>query len=63
MFGCLLGPRSFNSLKGLLAYEHFFCPITFGGIKFIPITTITLITYIGSLAFVVLVIVLEFMVD
>ncbi len=63
MFGHFLNPRSFDSPEGFLTYKHFFFPITFGGIKFIPITTITLITYIGSWAFVVSIIVVKFMVD
>jgi hypothetical protein len=52
MFGCLLGPGSIDNLKGLLAYKQTPLPITFYGIKLIPIATITLIAYLRSYAFV-----------
>ncbi len=63
MFGCLLGPWSFDSPKGPLTHKHAFLPIIFNGIEFIPIATIAPITYLGSWALVVSIIVVRFMVD
>ncbi len=63
MFGCLLGPRSFDSLEGPLASKKTSLPTTFGNIELILIVTIALIAYLGNWAFVVLVIVSRFVVD
>ncbi len=63
MFGHLLGPTSFDSLKGLLDYKQAFLPITFSGIGFIPTTTIALTTYLRSWALVVSIIIVRLMVD
>jgi hypothetical protein len=63
VFRCLLGLGSFYSLKRVLAYKRAFLPITFNGIRFIPKTTITLITYLGSWAFVASIIAVRFMVN
>jgi hypothetical protein len=48
VFGRLLGPKSFDNLKGLIAHKQGFIPITFGGIAFISIATIALIAYLRS---------------
>jgi hypothetical protein len=58
-----LGPRSFDSLEKLLTYKQSFIPITFGGIGLIPPFTIVQTTYLGSWAFVTLIIVDMFMVN
>jgi len=63
VFKCLSGLGSFYSPKRVLAYKRAFLPITFNGIRFIPKTTITLITYLGSWAFVASIIAARFMVD
>jgi hypothetical protein len=63
VFGHLLGPSSFDSLKGPLACKQVFLTITLGGINFILTSTIALITYLGSWAFVASIIVAIFMVD
>jgi hypothetical protein len=63
MFGHLLGLRPFDSLEGPLICKQAYLPMTFGGIKFIPTTTITPIAYLGSWAFMALIIVDKFMVD
>jgi hypothetical protein len=63
MFGCLLGPRSLDSLEGLLARQQASFPIIFGGVRLISTSTITLTTYLGSWALVILIIVVRFMVD
>jgi len=60
MFGRLLGPRSFDSLKGPLAYKQAFFPIAFGDIDFIWTTTIALIIYSRNWAFVASIIVDRF---
>jgi len=62
MFGHLLGPGSFDSL-GLLTHKQSSFTITFGGIGFIPIATITLTTYLKSWALVISIIIIKFMVD
>jgi hypothetical protein len=51
MFKHLLGPKTFNSLEGPLAYKQTFLPIILGGIGLILITTIALATYLGNQAF------------
>jgi hypothetical protein len=48
MFGELLGPRSFDSLKGPLTCKQTYFPITFGDIGLILIATIAPITYLGN---------------
>jgi len=58
-----LGPTSFHSLKGPLDCKQTFLPITFGGIRIVPTTTIALTTYLGSWAFVVSIIIVRCMVD
>jgi hypothetical protein len=63
VFGCLLGPRSFDSPKGPLACKQVSFPITFDGVELISTSTITPIIYLGSWALVVLVIAVRFMVD
>jgi len=63
VFGCLSSPRSFDSQEGPLAYKETSLPIAFGGIGFIPTTTITPTTYLGSLALVASIIIVRFMVD
>jgi hypothetical protein len=62
MFGHLLGPGSFDSLKRFLAHKQTSFPITLGGIKLIPTFTIAPTTYLGSWAFVVSIIIVRFMV-
>jgi hypothetical protein len=61
MFGCLLGPRSFDSLKGLIACKQTFFQITLGGITLISTSTITMTTYLWSWAFVALILNVIFM--
>jgi len=63
MFGCLLGPGSFDSPEKPFACKQVSFPITFGGVKPISTSTIMSPTYFGSGAFVVLIIVVRFMVD
>jgi hypothetical protein len=63
IFECLLSPKSFDSLEGPLAHKQTFLLITFGGLEIISITTIALIPYLGSWAFVVSIVVARFMVD
>jgi hypothetical protein len=63
VFGCLLGPRSFDSFEGPLAHKQASFPITLDGIGFILTTTITPTTYLGSWALVVSIIAPRFMVD
>jgi hypothetical protein len=63
MFGCLLGSRSFDSLKRPLVHKEASFPITFNGIEFILTSTIAPIAYLGSWALVTLVIAIRFMVD
>ncbi len=63
MFGCFLGPRSFDYLKGLLVHKKTSFPITFGGVGLILTSTITPLAYLGSWALVALVIIARFMVD
>jgi hypothetical protein len=63
MFGHLLVPKSFDSLKRLLAYKQAHLPMTFSGIELIPIATITPTTYLGSWGLVISIIATRFMVD
>ncbi len=63
MFGRLLGLKSFDSLEGLLTCKQASFLITFGGIKFIPTTTITPMAYLGNWALMASIIVVKFMVD
>ncbi len=63
VFGCFLGPRSFNNFKGPLAWKQAYFPITFSGIRFILMTTITLTTYLGSWAFVASITTIRFIID
>jgi hypothetical protein len=42
MFRLFLGLNYFDSSKGLLICKQVFLPITYGGIRFIPTSTITL---------------------
>ncbi len=63
MFRCVLGPRSFDSSKRFLIHKQAFCLITFGGIRFISITTIASIVYLGNWTLVALIITTRFMVD
>ncbi len=63
VFGCFLGLRSFDSLEGPLTHKQAFLPINFGGIKFIPTTTIALVTYLRSWALIASIIVVRFMVN
>jgi hypothetical protein len=63
MFGCLLDLKSINNPKGPLTCKQTFLPIAFSGIELIPITTITPTTYLGSWAFVILIIATRFMND
>ncbi len=63
VFGRLLGPGSFNSPKGPLAYKQVFFLITFDGIGVIPTTTIASIAYLKSWAFIASIIATKFMVD
>jgi len=62
VFGCSLGPRSFNNLERLLTCKQTFLPITFDGIELILMTAIAPTTYLGSWALVVSIIVDRFMV-
>ncbi len=62
VFGHFLGPGSFESPEGPLVHKQASFPITFDGVGLILTSTITLVTYLGSWAFVVLVIVARFMV-
>jgi hypothetical protein len=63
MFGCLLGPRSFDSPKGPLVHKQASLPITFGDVMFILTSTITPTTYLGNWALVASIIITIFMVD
>jgi len=63
MFGHLLGLGSFDSLKGILVHKQTSFLITFGGIELISTSTIAPTTYLGSWAFVTLIIVARLMVD
>ncbi len=63
VFRCLLGPISFDNLKGLVTNKQASFLITFGGIKIIPITTIAPTAYFGNWAFIASFIAVMFMVD
>jgi hypothetical protein len=62
MFGCFLGPRSFNNPKGPLTCKKTSLPITFGGSRFISTPAITP-AYLKSWALVTSIIAIRFMVD
>jgi hypothetical protein len=51
------------SPKGPLAYKQVFLPLIFGGIRLIPTSTITLVAYLRSWAFIPSIIVTRFMVN
>jgi len=59
----LLGLGSFDNLERPLAYKQVFFPITFDGIRFIPMATFAPTTYLGSRALVASIIAIRFMVD
>jgi hypothetical protein len=63
VFGCLLGPRFFDSPKRPLAHKQAFLPIIFDGVKFISTSTIIPTTYLRNWAFVISIVVARFMVD
>jgi hypothetical protein len=63
MFGCFLGPRSFDSPKGPLVHKEAYLLIAFGGIKFIQTTTIIVITYLGNWDLGASIIIVMFMAD
>ncbi len=63
MFGHLLGPRSFDSLKGLSICKQTSFPIISGGVRFISTSIIALTTYLWNWALITLIIVTRFMVD
>jgi hypothetical protein len=63
VFGHLLGPRSFDNPKGLLAHKQAFLLLIFSGIGLILMASIAPTTYLGSRAFVILIIAIRFMVN
>ncbi len=63
MFKCLLGPRSFDSLKGPLICKPSSVPITFGGVMFILTSPIASTTYQKSWALITSVIVVRFIIN
>ncbi len=63
VFGPLLGPRSFDNLKGPLIHKQTSLPIIFGGIELISTSTIAPTTCLRIWAFVVSVITARFIVD
>jgi hypothetical protein len=63
VFGCFLGPRSFDSPERILAHKQTSLPITFGDIELISTSTISPTAYLGSWALVALVIIVRFMVN
>jgi len=63
VFRQLLGLGSFDNLKRPLAYKQASFPMTFDGIRFIPMATFAPIIYLRSWAFVASIIVTRFMVD
>jgi hypothetical protein len=63
MFRHLLGLGSFDSAKEPLAHKQASFPITFGGIRVIPTTTITPIVYLKNWVFIALIIATKFMAD
>jgi hypothetical protein len=63
VFGCLLGPKNFDSLEGPLACKHISFLITLSCARFLLITTIAQIIYLNSWAVVASIIVVKFMVD
>jgi hypothetical protein len=63
MFGRFLGQRSYDNPKIFITHKPSSLSITFNGVGFISISTIISITYLGSWAFVILIITNRFMVD
>jgi hypothetical protein len=63
VFGCLLGPRSFDNPKGPSTHKQVSFPIIFGGVRLISTSTIAPTIYLGSWALITLVIAIKFMVD
>jgi hypothetical protein len=63
IFGCLLGPRSFDNLEGPLTCIQAYFSMTFNGIKFIPMDTIAPTTYLRNSALVALIISTRFIID
>jgi len=63
MFGRILCPGSFDSLKGLLVHKQVSLPIILGGIGFILTSTITLAAYLRNYTFVTLIVAIKFMVN
>jgi hypothetical protein len=58
-----LGPKSFDSLEGLLGCKQAFFLITFGGGNLILTSTIALVAYLKNWAFIISTIATRFMVD
>jgi hypothetical protein len=63
MFGHLLGIGSFDSPKGPLVRKHISLPITFNGVRLIPISTIAPKACLGNWVFIVSIVTVRFMVD
>ncbi len=63
IFGCLLGPGSFDSPERPLIRKQTSFLITFGGVRFILTTTIALIAYLRSWTLVILIIIVRFMIN
>ncbi len=63
MFGHHLGPRSFDNPKGLLTHKQASVILMFNGIGLILMASIAPIAYLGSWAFVTLIIDIRFMVN
>jgi len=63
MFRHFVRPRSFDNLKGPLTHKQIFILITFDGIRLMSMATIALTTYLRSLALVVSIIIVKFMVN
>jgi hypothetical protein len=59
----LLGPGSFESLKGLIVHKQASLSITFDGVRLIVTLTIAPITYLRNWALIVPIIVVRFMVN
>jgi hypothetical protein len=63
VFGCFLGPGSFDSHERFLIHKQTPLPITFSGIELISTFTIARTSYLRNWALVASVIVVRFMVD
>jgi hypothetical protein len=63
MFGCILGPWSFDSLKRPRVCKQTSFLITFSGVEFILTSTIAPTTYLGNWTFVISVIAIRCMLD